>query len=67
MELIEMESSKPAVDRTKIKIFNLVTQCIKDIENTVSTSGVSMRDVGIGVEKYITFGDSYIIELKLHM
>jgi hypothetical protein len=67
MALMELQATQPNVEHTKIRIFNLITQCIKEIEKTVKTSAVTMRDVGIGVDKYITDGDSYIIELRLRM
>ncbi len=34
------------IKRTRMRIFNLLTQCIKDIEKTVTVSGLKMRDVG---------------------
>ncbi len=67
MDLMELQATQPNVERAKIRIFNLITQCINDIEKTVTTSAVTMRDVGIGVDKYMTDGDSYIIELRLRM
>ena len=67
MNLRGLQQSQSSVENAKIKVFNLVTQCIQDIEKTVNTSGLTMRDVGIGVEKYLTMGDSYLIELKLYM
>jgi len=67
MALMELQATQPNVERTKVRIFNLITQCIKDIEKTVTTSAVTMRDVGIGVDKYMTDGESYIIELRLRM
>jgi hypothetical protein len=67
MDIIKQQDNKLNVDRAKIVIFKLLTQCIKDIDNTVKTSGLTMHDVGVGVEKYITGEDSYIIELTLHM
>ena len=67
MEEKSLQANKLNVERTKIQIFKLLTQCIKDIDNTAKTSGFTMRDVGVGVEKYTTGEGSYIIELKLHM
>jgi hypothetical protein len=67
MGITELQENKLNVERAKIKIFKLLTQCIQDIDDTVKTSGLTMRDVGIGVEKYIIGGDSYIIELRLKM
>jgi len=60
-------STRSNVEHAKIRIFNLINQCISDIEKTATTSGLTMRDVGVGVEKYMTIGDSYLIELKLRM
>ncbi len=67
MDVTILQANKLNVERTKIKIFNLLTQCIKDIDNTIKTSGLTMRDVGVGVEKHLTGEDSYIINLRLHM
>jgi hypothetical protein len=67
MNITKLQDNKLNVDRTKILIFKLITQCIQDIDGAVKTSGLSMHDVGVGVEKYITGDDSYIIELRLHM
>jgi hypothetical protein len=67
MDLGKLQDNRLNVERTKIRIFTLITQCIRDIDSTVADAGLTMRDVGIGVEKYLTGGDSYIIELKLHM
>jgi len=67
MNLVEQQANKLKIERTKIKIFTLLTQCIKDIDKTVNESGLTMRDVGIGVEKYITGDNSYLIELRLQM
>jgi hypothetical protein len=67
MDIRQLQDNKLNVERAKIMIFKLLTQCIVDIDNTVKTSGLTMRDVGIGVEKYITGKDSYIIELRLQM
>lgn len=67
MDVTKLESNKFNVERTKIQIFKLITQCIKDIDIAVKTSGLTMHDVGVGVEKYITGQDSYIIELRMHM
>ena len=53
------------IDRTRKRIFSLLTQCISDIRKTVTAAGLEMLDVGVGVEKYQTSGDLYIIDLKL--
>ncbi len=64
---MKQQISKNEIDRAKVTVFKLVTQCIKDIETTVSTCDLSMRDVGVEVAKYATTGDSCIVELKLFM
>ena len=53
------------IERTRKMIFVLLTQCITDIQKAVAASDLKMQDVGIGVEKYQTSADSYIIDLKL--
>ena len=42
-------------------------QCIEDIEKTVLSSGLTMRDIGVDVEKYSLASQSYTIELKLRI
>jgi hypothetical protein len=59
--------SKIEIERAKVAVLKLITQCIKDIENTVSDSDLSMRDVGVEVARYATAGDSCIVELKVFM
>lgn len=53
------------IERTRKRIFTLVTQCIADIRKTVAASGLEMLDVGVGVERLKTSADSYIVDLKL--
>ena len=53
------------IDRTRKRIFSLLTQCISDIRKTVTAAGLEMLDVGVGVEKHQTTADSYIVDLKL--
>jgi hypothetical protein len=65
MNRIELQATQGNIERVKERIFNLITQCLMDIEKTASTSGFTMRDVGVDVEKYISTGDSYIVEMKV--
>ena len=67
MDFMGTPPTRPNVEHAKNRIFNLINQCICEIEKTATTSGLTMRDVGVGVEKYMTIGDSYLIELKLRM
>jgi hypothetical protein len=67
MNLMDQQTSKVNIEQAKIKVFTLLTHCIRDIEEAVTSSGVTMHDVGITIEKYITDAGSYIIELDLHM
>ncbi len=53
------------IDRTRRRIFTLLTQCIADIRKTVTASGLELLDVGVGVERHQTTADSYIVDLKL--
>jgi hypothetical protein len=53
------------IERTRKRIFTLLTQCIVDIRETVSASGLDMLDVGVGVERHQITADSCIIDLKL--
>ncbi len=59
------QTRKGDVELVRIRISNLFTQCLNDIEKAVSTSGLTMRDVGIEVENYSSSGDAHIVEMKL--
>jgi hypothetical protein len=63
MDIAIPQDNKLNVERAMILIFKLLIQCIKDIDATVKTSGLTMYDVGVGIEKYITGEDTYIIEV----
>jgi len=64
---MEQPSNKVNIERAKTEVFTLLTRCIRDIDEAVTSSGVTMHDVGISIEKYKTGADSNIIELELHM
>ena len=53
------------IEQIQKRIFDLMTQCIKDIDKTVTSSGLQMRDVGVGIEMYDTGTGSNIVELRL--
>jgi len=53
------------IEQIRRQVFDLMTQCIEDIDKTITTSGLQMRDVGVGIEMYDTGTGSNIIELKL--
>lgn len=65
MDHLELHASANRVERAKVEIYQLVSRCIRDIEKTVSTSGITMRDTGVSTERYRTTDNSCIIELKL--
>jgi hypothetical protein len=67
MDLLEQQASSGNVEHTKIKIYHMFTRCLKEMEKMVEGSGLTMRDVGIDVGKYNVLGDSYIVELKMHI
>jgi len=67
MDFNELQLAQVDVENTKNRVFDFINQCIENIEKTVSTSGLTMRDIGFDVEKYATARDSYIIELKLRI
>jgi hypothetical protein len=67
VKIDELQTTQVDIEHAKTKVFNFITQCINEIEKTVATSGLTMRDIGFDVEKYMTARESYIIELKLHM
>ena len=67
MDLHELRTTRVDVESTKTRVFAFINQCIEDIEKTVSTSGLTMRDIGFDVEKYMTAKESYNIEMKLRV
>jgi hypothetical protein len=67
MNTEELRATHGNVENTRLRISNLFTQCLNDIEKTASAAGLTMRDLGIDVEKYEAFGDSCIVELKLQL
>mgnify|MGYP001044483106 CR=1 FL=1 len=67
MNLREVQATKATIEHTKTRIFDLFTRCITDMEKTATSSGLTMRDLGIDVEKYIASDKSCIVEMKLQM
>ena len=53
------------IDQIQKRVLDLITQCIGDIQKTVTSSGLQMRDVGVGIEMYKTNTGSNIVELRL--
>ena len=52
------------IEQIRQKVSELLSQCIEDIRETVRSSGLTMRDVGIGIEKYQISSSPTIVELK---
>ena len=65
MEPVKLQIDQLNVERTRKQVFNLLTQCILEIRKTVTASGLTLRDVGIGVEQHQLSGDSYVVDLKV--
>jgi hypothetical protein len=65
MEYMELQASQRHIERTRKQVLILLTKCISDIRKTVTASGLTLRDVGIGVEQHQMSGDSYIVDLKV--
>ena len=65
MGTMELHANHLNVERTRKQVLNLLTKCISDIRKTVTASGFTLRDVGIGVEQRQISGDSYIVDLKV--
>lgn len=65
MNISEPQSERNKVELTRVRVSNLFTQCLKDIEKTALSSGLTMRDLGVDVEKYSTTGDSCIVEFRM--
>jgi hypothetical protein len=67
MGSIELQANQRHVEHTRKQVLTLLTKCISDIRKTVTASGLTLRDVGIGVEQHQMSGDSYIVDLKVHL
>jgi hypothetical protein len=65
MDSIELQANQRHVARARKQVLILLTKCISDIRKTVTASGLTLRDVGIGVEQHQMSGDSYIVDLKV--
>jgi hypothetical protein len=64
---MELHSNHLNVERTRKQVLNLLTKCISDIRKTVTASGFTLRDVGIGVEQCQISENSYIVDLKVFL
>lgn len=53
------------IEQTREKVYELLVRCIEDVQRAVTSSGLTMRDVGLGIEMYQTTAGSKIVELKL--
>ncbi len=60
-----LQADRLVVERTRNHVLALLTRCIMDIRKTVTASGLSLRDVGIGVEEQRISDDSFIVDLKV--
>jgi len=56
---------KEDIEHIQKRVLGLISQCIDDIQDTVESSGLNMRDVGVGIEKYKTNTGTDIIELRV--
>jgi hypothetical protein len=56
MKTEELRATHVNVEHTKLKISNLFTQCLNDIEKTASAAGLTMKDVGVDIGKYVLSG-----------
>ena len=67
MNTEEKRVERGNVEHIRLRISKLFSQCLNDIEQTVSEAGLNMKEVGVDVEKYALCGDTCVVELKLHM
>ena len=64
METMELHANHLNVERTRKQVLNLLTKCISDIRKTVTASGFTLRDVGIGVEQRQISGTHTLLILR---
>ena len=67
MNTAEQRVERGDIEHIRLRITKLFSQCLNDIEHTVSEAGLNMREVGVDLEKYVLCGDTCIVELKLQM
>lgn len=67
MHTEELQTDHSDINHIRSRISNLLNQCLDDIEKTVSVAGLTMKDVGIDMEKYALYGGTCIVELKLQL
>ncbi len=67
MNTEELRATHGNVKIARLRISNLFAQCLNDIEKTAAAAGLTMRDVGVDVEKYVVSGNSCIFEMKLQV
>ena len=67
MNTEELRATHGNVESARLRISNLFAQCLNDIEKTAIAAGLTMRDVGVDVEKYVVSGDSCVFEMKLQV
>ena len=67
MNTAEKRIERGDIEDIRLRISKLFSQCLDDIEHTVSEAGLNMREVGVDLEKYVLCGDKCIVELKLQM
>ena len=53
------------IEQIQKKVSALVMECIEDIQETVTSSGLQMRDVGVRIERFETNTGLHIVELRL--
>ena len=53
------------IELIRMNVSEMIARCINDIHKMVTSSGLHMRDVGVGIEMYKTSSGSDIIELRM--
>jgi hypothetical protein len=67
MNTEEFKATQGNVEHTRLRISNLFTQCLNDMEKTASAAGLTMRDIGVDVEQYVLSGNTCVVELRLQL
>ena len=67
MNTEEFKATHGNIEHAKLRISNLFTQCLNDIQKAASAAGFTMRDIGVDVEQYVLSGDTHVVELRLQL
>ncbi len=54
------------IEHARERVFDLITQCIADIQKIVESSDLNMHDIGLKIEMYDTTSGFYYVDIAGH-